>query len=43
MITDKIADFAKQGWNLEHVTPGVYSSNEGGTGIFITRYLFKKE
>ena len=43
MITDKITEFAKEGWALQHVTPGVYSSNEGGTGIFITRYLFKKD
>ena len=41
IITDKIADLAKEGWELTFVTPGVYSADKS-TGIFITRYLFKR-
>jgi hypothetical protein len=40
-ITDKIEDLSRQGWELIQVTPGVYSADKS-TGIFITRYLFKK-
>lgn len=44
VIADKIASYSKEGWKLIQVTPGVYSSsNEGGVGIFITRYLFQKD
>ena len=42
MITAKLTDLEKQGWKLEHITTGVYGV-ETSTGIFITRYLFKKE
>ena len=53
MITDKVAELSGQGWELRDVTSGVYSSTSvsGGTdlgmsanatGIFITRYLFRK-
>jgi hypothetical protein len=41
-ITDKITEMAKDGWHLENVNSGVYSADKS-TGIFITRYLFKKE
>ena len=41
IITEKITELSKAGWQLQHVTPGVYST-EKSTGIFITRYLFKK-
>lgn len=42
MITAKISELEKQGWKLQHVTPGVYGADKS-TGIFVTRYLFKKE
>lgn len=43
-ISTKISELAKQGWNLQFVTPGTYNhAGELGGGIFITRYLFKKE
>lgn len=42
-ITDKIAQLINDGWELHQVTSGVYSgSDNGGNGIFITRYLFRK-
>ena len=44
-ITDKLAQLTAEGWELVQITPGVYSASDtdaGGTGIFITRYLFKK-
>ncbi len=41
-ITDKITEMAKDGWSLANVNSGVYSADKS-TGIFITRYLFKRE
>lgn len=41
VITNKISDLVKLGWVLTNVTSGVYSANKS-TGIFITRYIFKK-
>lgn len=52
-ITSKISELTQSGWELQDVTSGVYSSTSvsgGGdlgisanaTGIFITRYLFKR-
>jgi hypothetical protein len=52
-ITSKIAELTQQGWELDGITSGVYSSTSvsGGddlgisanaTGIFITRYLLRK-
>ena len=40
-ITRKIGDLSDQGWELIQVTSGV-ESTETSTGIFITRYLFKR-
>ncbi len=40
-ITDKINEMTMQGWELESINSGVYSADKS-TGIFITRYLFKK-
>lgn len=40
-ITDKINDMTAQGWELSNINSGVYSADKS-TGIFITRYLFKK-
>ncbi len=41
MITDKINEMQTQGWELANINSGVYSADKS-TGIFITRYLFKK-
>lgn len=41
-ITDKITEMTKEGWTLANVNSGVYSADKS-TGIFITRYLFKRE
>ncbi len=43
VVTNKIQDLSNQGWELKHITSGVFSGNEGNTnGIFLTRYLFSK-
>lgn len=41
VITDRLNDLAKDGWELDKVTTGVYAS-ESSTGIFLTRYVFKR-
>lgn len=41
VITDKINEYSKLGWELYSVNTGVYAT-DGKTGIFITRYLFRK-
>jgi hypothetical protein len=45
MITSKINNLVKEGWELKFVLSGVESdAGKGdGTGIFITRYIFYKE
>lgn len=40
-ITDKINEMTADGWKLDHVNSGVYGADKS-TGIFVTRYLFKK-
>lgn len=40
-ITTKINDLSNAGWELYQTTSGVYSA-ETSTGIFITRYIFRK-
>jgi hypothetical protein len=42
MITQKLNELAAQGWEVVSVNSGVYSADKS-TGIFITRYLLKKE
>lgn len=44
LIVETINEYTSQGWELHVVTTGVNSASEGkgGTGIFITRYLFRK-
>lgn len=42
IIADKIGDLYREGWELKHITPGVYSADKS-TGIFITRYLFMRD
>lgn len=41
-ISAKIEQLYEEGWELVTTNTGVYSSAES-TGIFITRYLFKKQ
>ena len=45
LITDKINDLTKQGWQLMFVNSGVESkgSKDDNQGIFITRYIFKRD
>lgn len=40
-ITDMVSKLSAAGWELAYVTSGVYSA-ESSTGIFITRYMFRK-
>ncbi len=44
LITSKINEMAKDGWQLAFVTSGVESDAGGddNKGIFITRYVFKR-
>ena len=44
VITSKLTDMAKDGWQLVFVTSGVESDagDKDQNGIFITRYIFKK-
>ncbi len=41
LITDQITRLTRDGWELMFVTPGVYAADRS-TGIFITRYLFRR-
>ncbi|MFN0031740.1 MAG: hypothetical protein ACKVOR_06240 [Flavobacteriales bacterium] len=43
MVATKLGELTAQGWELTDVSSGAYSGGaDGGTGIFITRYLFKR-
>lgn len=43
-IIDKINQLTVEGWELQQVTSGVQSPSASNTqGIFMTRYLFKKQ
>lgn len=43
-ITKKINDLGAEGWEFDKVVTGTQSpSDNGGQGIFISRYYFKKE
>ncbi|WP_405383814.1 hypothetical protein [Maribacter sp. LLG6340-A2] len=44
LISSKLSDMAKNGWELVFVTSGVEADagNTDGQGIFITRYIFKR-
>ena len=41
VITKKINEYSKDGWELTQTIPGVYGADKS-TGIFITRYVFKR-
>lgn len=45
VVTSKLNEMAKEGWELVFVTSGVESEagKQDGEGIFITRYVFKKK
>ena len=40
-ITDMVSKMSAEGWILHDVTSGVYAADKS-TGIFITRYMFKR-
>ena len=42
LITSKINTMIEEGWELAFVTSAVESSTKGDAGIFITRYIFKR-
>ncbi len=42
IITGKINEYAKEGFELFQVAPGVYSGGDNKSGIFLTRYVFRK-
>lgn len=42
-VTNAIQELSNQGWELKHVTSGVFSGNQNNTnGIFMTRYMLSK-
>ncbi len=45
VISSKLNDLANEGWTLAFVTSGVESDSgeKDGQGIFITRYVFKRD
>lgn len=45
IVSSKLNQLAKEGWELAFVTSGVESDagDKDGKGIFITRYVFKKK
>lgn len=44
VVSSKLSEMAKDGWQLVFVTSGVESNagHQDGEGIFITRYVFKR-
>ncbi len=45
VVASKLTELAKEGWTLVFVTSGVESDsgNQDGNGIFITRYILKRD
>lgn len=43
VISSKINEYAKDGYELDQVAPGVYSGSDNKAGIYVTRYVFKKK
>jgi hypothetical protein len=45
VVSSKLSEMAKEGWELVFVTSGVESDagKQDGEGIFITRYVFKRK
>lgn len=42
ILASKIEEKVNAGWEIVAITPGVYAADKS-TGIFITRYLFKRK
>jgi hypothetical protein len=42
VITAKINEYAKEGFELNQVAPGVYSGSDNKAGIYVTRFVFRK-
>jgi hypothetical protein len=42
VLAGKIEEKVNNGWELVSITPGVYAADKS-TGIFITRYLFRRK
>lgn len=42
VLAGKIEEKVNAGWELVSITPGVYAADKS-TGIFITRYLFRRK
>lgn len=45
VVSSKLTEMAKEGWELVFVTSGVESDagKQDGEGIFVTRYVFKRK
>lgn len=45
VVASKLTELTKEGWTLVFVTSGVESDSgsQDGNGIFITRYIFKRD
>jgi hypothetical protein len=45
VVSSKLSELTKEGWTLAFVTSGVESDagDKDGNGIFITRYVFKRD
>ena len=45
VVSSKLTELGKEGWSLVFVTSGVESDSgdKDGNGIFITRYIFKRD
>jgi hypothetical protein len=41
LVTERIAKLINEGWELENIVTGAYGTDKS-TGIFLTRYLFKR-
>jgi hypothetical protein len=42
VIAARVQEYANEGWELINITSGVYGA-EKSTGIFITRYFFRRK
>jgi hypothetical protein len=42
VIAERINELEKEGWSLYLINSGVYAADKS-TGLFITRYIFRKE
>lgn len=42
MVAEMLKKMTGDGWAIQSIVPGVYSADKS-TGIFITRYIFRKD